>query len=137
MDLKIFLNEGKKAEETFEYVATKKFKDEKGNGVAWKFKKLSIDEYESLRDECTSINFADKGKTKFNNILFNKKFVCKSVVEPNLNSVELQDSYGVKKPEDLITKLFDNAGEYYSLLDYLLKVNGFKSFEEDVEEAKN
>ena len=101
------------------------------------FKKLSIEEYEAIRDECTSINFADKGKTKFQNTLFNKKIVCNSVVEPNLNNAELQDSYGVKKPEDLITKLFDNAGEYYGLLEYLLKINGFKNFDEDVTDAKN
>ena len=137
MDLKAFFNTGNKATETFEYVPTQKFKDEKGNAIPWKFKKLSIDEYEAIRDECTSINFADKGKTKFNNTLFNKKFVCNSIVEPNLNNAELQDSYGVKKAEDLVTLMFDNAGEYYSLLGYLLEVNGFKSFSEDAEEAKN
>lgn len=137
MDLKAFLNTGNKTTETFEYVPTQKFKDEKGNAIPWKFKKLSIDEYEAIRDECTSINFADKGKTKFNNTLFNKKFVCNSIVEPNLNNAELQDSYGVKKAEDLVTLMFDNAGEYYNLLGYLLEVNGFKSFSEDAEEAKN
>ena len=137
MDLKAFLNTGNKTTETFEYVPTQKFKDEKGNAIPWKFKKLSIDEYEAIRDECTSISFADKGKTKFNNTLFNKKFVCNSIVEPNLNNAELQDSYGVKKAEDLVTLMFDNAGEYYSLLGYLLEVNGFKSFSEDAEEAKN
>lgn len=137
MDLKLFLNNGKKGNETFEHVPTEKFKDENGKAVPWVFKKLSIDEYEAIRDECTKINFADKGKTKFDNTLFNKKFVCESIVEPNLNSAELQDSYGVKKAEDLVTKLFDNAGEYYNLLGYLLEVNGFKSVGEYAEEAKN
>ena len=137
MDLKAFLNTGNKTTETFEYVPTQKFKDENGKAIPWVFKKLSIDEYEAIRDECTSINFADKGKTKFNNTLFNKKFVCNSIVEPNLNNAELQDSYGVKKAEDLVTLMFDNAGEYYNLLGYLQEVNGFKSFSEDAEEAKN
>lgn len=137
MDLKAFLNTGNKTTETFEYVPTQKFKDENGKAIPWVFKKLSIDEYEAIRDECTSINFADKGKTKFNNTLFNKKFVCNSIVEPNLNNAELQDSYGVKKAEDLVTLMFDNAGEYYNLLGYLLEVNGFKGFSEDAEEAKN
>ena len=137
MDLKAFLNTGNETAVTFEYVPTQKFKDENGKAIPWVFKKLSIDEYEAIRDECTSINFADKGKTKFNNTLFNKKFVCNSIVEPNLNNAELQDSYGVKKAEDLVTLMFDNAGEYYNLLGYLLEVNGFKSFSEDAEEAKN
>lgn len=137
MDLKSFLNKENKGNETFEYVPTQKFKDENGKAIPWTFKKLNIDEYETIRDECTSINFADKGKTKFNNALFNKKIVCNSVVEPNLNNAELQDSYGVKRAEDLVTKLFDNAGEYYNLLAYLLEVNGFKNLGEDVEEAKN
>ncbi len=137
MDLKAFLNNGNRTTETFEYIPTKKFKDEEGKVIPWIFKKLSIDEYEKIRDESTAINFNEKGMSKFNNTLFNKKFVCGSVVEPNLNNAELQDSYGVKKPEDLITKMFDNVGEYYNLLGYLLEVNGFKSFREDVEDAKN
>lgn len=137
MDLKAFLNNGNNGNETFEYTPTKKFKDSKGNAIPWVFKKLSVEEYETIREQCTSINFADNGKTKFNNTLFNKKIVCNSVVEPNLNNAELQDSYGVKKAEDLITKMFDSAGEYYNLLSYLLNVNGFKKFSEDVEDAKN
>lgn len=137
MDITKFLKKNDKAEETFEYVPTMKFTDDKGNGIAWVFKKLNIDEYEKIREECTSINFADKGKTTFNNTLFNKKFMCSSIVEPNLNNAELQDSYGVKKAEDLVTKLFDNAGEYYQLLGHLLEVNGFKGVEEYAEEAKN
>lgn len=137
MDLKAFLNRENKTNKTFEYTPTQKFKDGNGNVIPWVFKKLSIDEYEAIRDECTSINFADRGKTKFSNTLFNKKFMCSSIVEPNLNNAELQDSYGVKKAEDLITKMFDNVGEYYRLLGYLLEVNGFKSLGEDVEEAKN
>lgn len=137
MDLKLFLNNGNNGNETFEYTPTQKFKDSNGKAIPWVFKKLSIEEYEAIRDECTSINFADKGKTKFQNTLFNKKIVCNSVVEPNLNNAELQDSYGVKKPEDLITKLFDNVGEYLDLINYLLNMNGFKSASEYSKEAKN
>lgn len=137
MDLKVFLKAGNNTSEIFEYTPTQKFKDEKGNYIPWRFKKLSIDEYEKLRDECTTINFVGKSDRKLNNTLFNKKFICNSVVEPNLNNTELQDSYGVKKAEDLITKMFDNVGEYYKLLGYLLEINGFKSFREDVAEAKN
>lgn len=137
MDITNFLKKSDNEKSTFEYAATRKFTDENGVAIPWVFKKLSIDEYERIRAECTSINFADKGKTKFNNTLFNKKFVCNSVVEPNLNNAELQDSYGVKKAEDLVTLMFDNAGEYYNLLGYLLEVNGFKSVGEYAEEAKN
>ena len=43
----------------------------------------------------------------------------------------------MKKAEDLVTLMFDNAGEYYNLLGYLLEVNGFKSVGEYAEEAKN
>lgn len=137
MDITKFMKKNGKVDETFEYTPTGRFTDDEGNAIPWVFKKLNIDEYERIREECTSINFADKGKTKFNNTLFNKKFVCNSVVEPNLNNAELQDSYGVKKAEDLVTKLFDNAGEYYQLLAHLLEVNGFKSVGEYAEEAKN
>ena len=60
-----------------------------------------------------------------------------SVVEPNLNSVELQNSYGVMSGEDLIFKMVDNPGEYNDFAEFIQKFNHCVPLEDKVAEAKN
>ena len=54
-----------------------------------------------------------------------------------MNNAELQDSYGVKKAEDLVPLMFANVGEYYDMQKFINELNGFKSAEMEIEEAKN
>ena len=64
--------------------------------------------------------------------------IAASVVMPDLLNAELQDSYGVKEPEDLLLAMVDDPGEYNDLAAFVQKFQGFNvSFEERVEEAKN
>ena len=51
MDITNFLKKSDNEKSTFEYAATKKFTDENGKAIPWVFKKLSIDEYERIREE--------------------------------------------------------------------------------------
>ena len=61
-----------------------------------------------------------------------------SIVEPNLYNAELQDSYGVKTPEDLLKEMVNDPGEYNDLAAFIQQFNGFNTTMEDkVEEAKN
>ena len=56
----------------------------------------------------------------------------------DLYDKELQDSYGVMTPEDLVYAMVDDAGEYQRLSVWLQKFQGFdKSMDEKVDEAKN
>ena len=51
---------------------------------------------------------------------------------------ELQDSYGVSKPEDLLLAMVDDPGEYNDLVNFVQKFQGFDiSFDDKVEQAKN
>lgn len=60
------------------------------------------------------------------------------IVFPDLYNAELQDSYGVSTPEDLVREMIDDPGEYNKFLAYVQEFNGFDSNMEDkVEEAKN
>lgn len=68
---------------------------------------------------------------------YNASLIAKSVVEPNLNDAELQDSYGVKTPEALIVEMIDNPGEYSQFLVFVTELNGFTDINDDVEKAKN
>ena len=77
-------------------------------------------------------------REKFNSSKYLAKLICASVVEPNLYSAELQDSYGVTKPEDLIVEMIDNPTEYNDFALFIQEFNGFtESINDKVDEAKN
>jgi hypothetical protein len=66
------------------------------------------------------------------------KMMCACIVEPNLYNKELQDSYGVMTPEDLLKEMIDDPGEYQNFASFIQNFNGFNTTLEDkVEEAKN
>lgn len=66
-----------------------------------------------------------------------RRMIEASVVVPDLKDADLQDSYGVKKPEDLLMALVDDPGEYNELAAWVQNFQGFSTFEEEVAEAKN
>ena len=64
--------------------------------------------------------------------------LCACVVEPNLYNAELQDSYSVSTPEELVQEMIDDPGEYQDFVSFVQNFNGFNSnIEDEVEEAKN
>ena len=76
-------------------------------------------------------------RPKFNSNKYLTKLAVASCVEPDLYNAELQDSYGVKTPEDLLMEIVDDAGEYQELLGFIQKINGFESKQDLVDKAKN
>jgi hypothetical protein len=135
MDLELFLRKDSLEGEEVEYPASSAFMDEDGNVISWRIRRLSVDEVEELRKSCIVMDSAYGAC--FNSMLFNRRLAAMSVIEPNLNSALLQDSYGVKKPEELITKLFATIGEYDDFIRYIAGLNGFALVGEQVDEAKN
>ena len=60
------------------------------------------------------------------------------MVVPDLYDAELQDSYDVKTPEDLLKALVDDPSEYSDLRTFIQELSGFDAdLGEEVEEAKN
>ena len=55
---------------------------------------------------------------------------------PDLNNAELQDSWGVAKPEQLVGAMLI-GGEFDDYVTEVFRVNGFKTENELVDEAKN
>ncbi len=134
-NLKLFLKENRVKRENVLYVASESMKDENGDAVEWELRCVSTDEDEKIRGEC--IREAKRG-VRLDYSLYLKKLAAASVVFPPLYNARLQDSYEVHSPEELITKLLDNPGEYQELLKMVQKINGFDvSMKERVEEAKN
>lgn len=141
-DLKQFLKTNKIKRENTTYAATKSLLDEKGNPVKWTIKPISTKENDDIRDDCT-IEVPVKGKPnmvrpKLNTSKYIAKMICASIVEPNLYDKDLQDSYGVMTPEDLLKEMVDDPGEYNDFAAFVQEFNGFATtMEEKVEEAKN
>ena len=136
-----FMKENKKVRENTKYAVTESLVDENGNPIKWELRPLTTSEVEVLRDSCTrEVPVPGKKgstKTKFNGKEYSLKLITASIVCPNLNDQELQDSYDVNCAEDLVTAMVDNPGEYDRLGSFILEFNGFKTFDEEVEEAKN
>ena len=128
--------------ENVTYAATKSLTDEDGKPLLWTIKPLSTKDNEMIRDECM-IEVPVKGKPnmfrpKLNTSKYIAKMLCACVVEPNLYDAELQDSYDVQTPEDLIQAIVDDPGEYQDFTAFVQNFNGFNTTLEDkVEEAKN
>jgi len=131
-NLRLFLKENKTAKENVFYRATESLRGEDNEPLLWEIRRITTREDERLRDECMS---ASKG---FDYNLYIKKLAAASVVTPCLYNAELQDSYGVKTPEDLLEALIDSPGEYQEFVRFVQKTNGFDvTMSERVERAKN
>lgn len=137
-----FLKQNKKTRKNEKYAPTRTLTDENGKPLEWEFKHIPSKENERLRDECTmDVQITGKPgmyRQKFKTREYLAKMVAASVVEPDLYNAELQDSYGVKTPIDLLYAMVDNAGEYQDLCAWVQKFQGFTdTLEDKVEEAKN
>jgi hypothetical protein len=130
------------AQKNEKFAPTQSLRDENGKPLEWEFKKISAKENEEIRDACT-MEVQVKGKPnmfrpKVKTSEYLAKMIAASVVYPDLYDKELQDSYGVMTPEDLVYAMVDNAGEYQELSVWLQNFQGFtKTMDDKVDEAKN
>lgn len=136
------MRENKVEKENGFYTPTKSLCDENGKPLEWEFRHITSKDNEGLRDECT-IEVPITGKPnmfrpKVLSSKYIKKMITASVVLPDLYDAELQDSYGVSTPEDLLLAMVDDPGEYNELAAFVQKFQGFDtSFDDKVEQAKN
>lgn len=137
-----FMKANKKVKENTTYAATKSIVDKDGNPVLWELRPISSKENTEIRESCMK-EIPIKGKTgmyrqKINTSEYISKLLVASCVTPDLYDAALQDSYGVKTPEELLFALVDDPGEYDDFSAFVQKFNGFTtSFEDKVEDAKN
>ena len=140
--LELFMKKNKKQRENTEFAATQSLKDENGNPLKWIIKPLTTKEDKRIRESCTVETPVEGKPNVFRPTLDVNKYLLKiavgSVEFPNLYDAELQDSYGVKTPEDLLEELIDGPGEFNRFAAFIQDFNGFNvSLDEKVKEAKN
>jgi hypothetical protein len=137
-----FMKSNKTVKENELHPVTKSLCDEKGIPLDWEFRHITSKENEEIRESCT-VDLPVTGKPnvyrpKLKSSLYIRRMIAASIVVPDLFNADLQDSYGVKTPEDLLVEMVDDPGEYNDLAAYVQKFQGFNvSFEDKVNEAKN
>ena len=140
-NLELFFAENVQLEENVKYVASKRFKDAKGNPLEWEIKALSADENDAIKKQCITRKPVPGKRGQYNNEFDNIKYISllcvNSIVFPDLNNAALQDSWKVMNGSDLL-KVMLNSGEYDMLSQKVQEVNGYMDdINEDIEEAKN
>ena len=136
-----FMKANKIQKQNVMHPVTKSLMDENGNPLLWELKPLTTKENEAIRDACT-IDVPVKGKPnqyrpKVDMNKYQTKLICAAIVSPDLNNAELQNSYGVMSAEELIKEMVNDPAEYTDLVLFIQKLSGFKSLQEEVNEAKN
>lgn len=137
-----FMKQNKIKKENTTFAPTKSLLDENGEPIKFIIKPLTTKENEDIREACT-VDIPVTGKPnifrpKLNTSKYLAKMLCSCIIEPNLFDKELQDSYGVMTPEDLIKEMIDDPGEYQDFVTFIQNFNGFNvSLEDKVDDAKN
>ena len=141
-NLSLFLKKNKKVKAHTYYAATKSLCDADGEPLKWEIKALTTAESEDIRTACTT-EVPVTGKMgvyrpKVDSKLYIAKLIANCVVFPDLYNKELQDSYGVKTPEELVKQMVDNPVEYNNFAEFVQNFNGLdESMDDKVEQAKN
>lgn len=139
MDLKAFLATNVAKVENKKVVISNRFKDDKGQPIKWELKTLTADDNDALERRCY-VNVPIVGrKGQFTRELDRNKYtsllLAETVVYPDLNNAELQDSYGVKTPDELLKKMLTLA-EYNKLAEEMANASS-ENLNDLIDEAKN
>ncbi|MED4377987.1 phage portal protein [Schinkia azotoformans] len=100
---------------------------------------LSSGEADAISDRCYKNKLGRKGKQErvFDVVRYNREICVASMVYPDLNDSELQDSYGVRGADKLYNEIF-YLGEATQILEKVTELSEIDvTLDEEIEEAKN
>lgn len=142
-NLVAFFAHNKKQNDNIKRAISKKFIDEQGNPIEWEFAPITPERDAELKSESTKRSMIMQGKRKgqyntdFDHFKYQRLLTVESIVYPNLNDKELQDSYNVMGADALLGKML-TIGEIADASAVAQEVNGYQAELEDmVEEIKN
>lgn len=145
-DLIAFLK-NREADKVVEYAACKDWKDEKGNPVKWKFKKLHTKELNEIRSANARIN-RKKKDVDVDDVGLTNSILVASIVYPNLKDAKLADllfpdaPLDQRTPENVLMAILCDDREYQKVWEFVAKLHNWQEEqgEDDsalVEIAKN
>lgn len=122
------------------FAPSPRFVGEDGKPVEWEIRCISADEYAKIRSSCIRqvpvIGKKGQYTQQLDTYTFQAKVAAACTVFPDLTNAELQDSWGVATPEQLVGVMLI-GGEFDDYITEVFEVNGFKDEPELVDEAKN
>lgn len=140
-NLSAFLAGNALQDENIKYAASNRFVDEKGKPMLWEIQSITTEEDELIRKQYTKNVLVPGTKNQYMQSFDANGYLgvmaAKCTVFPNLNDVELQDSYKVMGADKLLKVMLKKPGEYQEYLKKVQEVNGFIPLDEAIEEAKN
>ncbi len=135
--LQAFLNQNVVDDITEEVMISERFKDEGGSILKFKIKAMTNSEFELARKKALSMKMKKGGSVEFDNQKFNEHIVINHTADPNFKDAESIKELGCITPEQYLNRVL-LAGEIAELADRIRQLSGFdKTFEEDIEDAKN
>ena len=139
-NLKAFMAESAIKYDVVNYIASERFVDEKGNPIPWRIKILNETQLDKLKSQCKKRVYNPKTQQtqiETDTSKLADLMIENSVIYPNLNNAELQNSYSAIGAIELAKKMLI-PGEYNDLILAVNEANGFKSgMEEKIKRAKN
>ena len=138
--LSAFLAQNAVKPENIRFAASRRFVDEDGKPMLWELRPLMSEEDEALRRRFTRMvqvpGKSSQFRQEFDSNGYLAAMAAGCTVFPNLNDKGLQDSYGVKCAEELISAML-TPGEYTNYTEKLFDICGFGDAPDLVEQAKN
>lgn len=134
--LKAFLQPSA-AGKTKKIVVSDRFKDDDGVIQPFIIQAISQEENEALSNKCRDDQVINGIPVRMlNDTAYARALMLACVKEPDLKDSELCQYYGTMDPEDVLGKML-SIGEYQTLSKEIMSINGIKSKQEILEEAKN
>ena len=122
---------------TLAVIVSDRFKDEEGKPQPFVIQAISQEENEALAEQCRKDRIIDGIPMKMlDDTAYYKHLMLACVKEPDLKDSELCRYYGVVDPLDVLSKML-SIGEYQILTKEVMQINGLKSKQERLKEAKN
>lgn len=100
---------------------------------------LTSGEADKINEQCFKNKPGKGGKQErvFDLVRYNREICIASIVHPDLNDKDLQESYGVLGADKVYSSMF-YLGEANQILEKVTEISGLsKTMDEEIEEAKN
>ena len=108
-NLSAFMHANVEQIENYKFAASPRFKGEDGKPMLWEICCISADEYARIRNSCVRQVPVPGKKGQYTQQLdsyaFQAKVCARCTVFPDLSNAELQNDWGVAKPEELLGKV--------------------------------
>lgn len=138
-DLSFFMPGKAEEVEEIERIVSRRFKDNEGNVVPFRFKPIQTTRIDELEKQHTIPVYSGSRRRKTGEKLDNARFMAHIAVEttiyPNFKSEKLRNAYGEQDPIEVAKKMLHVGGEYAEWLHITNEINGFEDSPEDLEEA--